>query len=144
MRSAQIFLDHGPDGGERLGRHPVPQQSELADQFGRKDALAGREDLAQLDVGRPEGLERHPQPAGQAGTRRLGLAPPAPDAALEEIPASQRPGQLGGDAQDPTARRQPAPAQQLGDLCCGGGPKGVVAQPAIAARRGRRATAGWS
>ena len=75
-RAAEVRLDHRPDGFERLGRHPVAEQPELADQLGREEAFAGREDLPELDVGRPEGLERDAQPArtGRPGTARAARA----------------------------------------------------------------------
>ncbi len=95
---AQILLDHRPDRFERFGRDPVAQQAELADQLGGEDALARGEDLAQLDVGRPEGLERQPQPAGQAGPGQLG--PPAAGARRRSI-----------RYQPPTARASSAPTR---------------------------------
>ena len=35
-RAAQVRLDHGPDRLEGFGRHPVAEEAELADQFGRE------------------------------------------------------------------------------------------------------------
>ena len=56
-------LDHRPG----LGRHLVAAPLELGDELGREDALARGHDLAQLDVGRPQPLGRHPQPARDPG-----------------------------------------------------------------------------
>ena len=56
-RAAEVALDAFADVGERLGRDPVAQQLELGDELGREDPLARGEDLAELDVGRPESLE---------------------------------------------------------------------------------------
>ena len=113
-RAAQILLHHGPDRLERLRRDPVAEEAELADQFRREDALARGEDLAQLDVGRAQGLERHPQPAGQAGPGQLGPALPAALAAFDQVPAADGPGQLGADPDHPAARGEAALAQQVG------------------------------
>ena len=64
-RPAEVGLDDRPDGLERLGRDPVAEQLELADQLLGEDALAGGEDLAELDVGGTEPLEGLAQPPGQ-------------------------------------------------------------------------------
>ena len=78
--AAEVDLDHGPHVGERLGRHLVAEELELGDQLVGEEALAARDDLAELDVARAEALERHAQPAGDAGARRR----PSP---LEDQPA---------------------------------------------------------
>jgi hypothetical protein len=39
---------------ERLGGHLVAAELELADELGGEQALAARDDLAELDVGGPE------------------------------------------------------------------------------------------
>ena len=53
------------DHREGLGWHPVTQESELVDQFLGEDPLAGRDDLAELDVGGPEAFEGGAQATGQ-------------------------------------------------------------------------------
>jgi hypothetical protein len=63
QRFAQILFHRATHRGEGLGRDAVPQQLELLDQLLGEDALAGRDDLAQLDVGRAEALEGRTQPA---------------------------------------------------------------------------------
>ena len=63
-RSASTIAAHV---GERLRRDPVAQQLELADELGREDPLARGEDLAELDVGRPEASRRR---SGAAATAR--------------------------------------------------------------------------
>ncbi len=68
--SAEVLLDGAADHGERLGGDPVAEEPELLDQLLGKDALARRDDLAELDVGRAQVLEGRAQPAGQAGPRR--------------------------------------------------------------------------
>ena len=66
-RAAEVDLDDRADVGERLGRHLVAQQLELGDQLVGEQALAAGDDLAELDVGRAEPLERGAQPPGDAG-----------------------------------------------------------------------------
>ena len=68
---------------ERLGRHLVAAQLELADQLLGEQPLAAGDDLAELDVGRAELLGGEAQPAGDVGPAGLrrgeacrGAAPP--------------------------------------------------------------------
>ncbi len=68
-RATEILFDRAPDGGERLGRDPVAQQPELVDELLGEDALTGGEDLAELDVGRPEALEGRAQTPRKTGPR---------------------------------------------------------------------------
>jgi hypothetical protein len=73
-RPAQLFLEHGADDLVRFGRHAVAALLELVDELVREDALAGGDDLSELDVGRAERLGRFAQPARQSGTRDAGIA----------------------------------------------------------------------
>lgn len=52
--SAELALDEDLDCFVGFGGHPVPAQLELLDQLAREQALAGGDDLAEFDVGRPE------------------------------------------------------------------------------------------
>ena len=59
----EILLDGSPHVVERLGGHLVAALLELVDQLGREQPFAGRDDLAELDVRRPEVFGGQPQPA---------------------------------------------------------------------------------
>ena len=116
-RPAEVLLDDGPDGLERLGRHLVAEQPELADQLGGEEALAGGEDLAELDVGRARGVSkamrsRRDSPARDSSGRPSRRRP----AAVDQVPAAEGLAELGADPDHPPAGRQAAPAEQLGDL----------------------------
>ena len=87
---------------ERLGRHLVAAALELGHQLLGEDALAGRDDLAELDVGRAEALGGQPQAAGQVGDRRraalaAGAGGPQPERGADEA----------ARAHDPHARAAP-------------------------------------
>ncbi len=51
---AEIGLDHGADGLERLGWNLIPAQFELPDELGREQAFTAGDDLTKLDVRRAE------------------------------------------------------------------------------------------
>ena len=111
QRSAQVLLDRATHGGERLGRHPVPQQLELPHQLLGEDALARRDDLAQLDVGRAQPLEGRTQPPRQAGARvrsaTVAQAPaqPAPTPAGSPTVTTRSPGRQPAWANEPAGQR---------------------------------------
>ena len=95
--AAELELDDAAHVVERLGRHAVAEQLELGDELFGEQALAARDDLAELDVGGPEVPEREPQPARQvaAGVRRS-LAPGADGPQRERAAdAPDDPGQRG-------------------------------------------------
>jgi hypothetical protein len=62
-RSTQLFLDYLVNNGPRLGSDLISTSLEFGDQLGRENTFAGRDDLAELDIGRSEVLRGHPQPA---------------------------------------------------------------------------------
>ena len=115
-RPSELALDGGPHDVERLGRHLVAAALELLDQLGREQALAGRDDLAELDERRAERLGGQPQAARQVGGagRSLGAAPLA-----SPQPRHHGAGQAGGDDEPATARREPARGDQVRDLLGG-------------------------
>ena len=79
-RAAEVDLDDGPDVLERLGRHLVAQLLELGDQLVGEEALAARDDLAELHVARAERARTH---CASGGRSRRATRPPV----LEEQPA---------------------------------------------------------
>ena len=110
-RAAEVLLDDPAHVGERLGRHPVAAALELVDQLVGEDALAGGDDLAELDVGRAEGLGRDAEAERQAGdgairVRRSVAAQRARPTPRWRVTVARRPsgrdlpgaGQLGGGA----------------------------------------------
>ncbi len=101
---AEVGLDHLPHDRERLGRDLVAAALELLDQLGREEALAGGDDLAELDVGRAERLGGEAQPAGEVGTAGLGRRVAV--AALADQPRDER----GREPRGHTARRGPPAA----------------------------------
>ena len=105
--AAEIGLDALAHGCEGLSRDPVAQQLELADELGREDPLARGEDLAELDVGRTEPLEREAESARQPGPRfRCLLAP------VGQVPAGDRPAEDRRHPHDPAPRREPVPPDE--------------------------------
>ena len=55
--AAEVELDDPAHDVERLGRHAIAKQLELAHQLLGEQAFAARNDLAELDVGRPQRAE---------------------------------------------------------------------------------------
>ena len=108
---AELRLDDGADLVPRLGRDLVAALLELGDQLLGEQALAARDDLAELDVGRPELLGGDAQ-APRDVRPRLGAAPPAG--------AGRPPGhgqaEMARHAEDARARRQAPGPGQLRDL----------------------------
>ena len=127
--AAEVGLDHRADGVERLGRHLVAAQLELADQLLGEQALAAGDDLAELDVRRTEVLGGVAQPAGDvgpAGLRRGEAVAPAPRPPRPEGGAQRA--DHGGDAQ---ARGDLRLLGQIGHLGPGRGSQlGGQRQPA--------------
>ena len=119
QRPAELGLDRSADHIERLGGDLVAAALELLDELGGEQALAGGDDLAELDERRPEGLSGQPQPARQVGdaVRACELAPLALDQ-----PWHDRSGQARRDDHTAPAGRQTARRDQVGD--------GLLGQPA--------------
>ena len=102
----QVLFDGAADRRERLGRHPVAEQPELLDQLLGEDALAGGDDLAQLDVGRARGARRPGAADGTVPEREVGVPRsrrPQPEqgrtqpVAHGDHPAARGGGRLGSD-----------------------------------------------
>ena len=111
---AQVLLDHRPHVFEGHRGDPVAQLGELLDQFVGEHVLAGRDDLAQLDVGGAEGLEGVSEASGQAGHRGG-----APGPSFVCGPAGE--GGPDGGARDaqPGGRGDPAAPQEARDPATG-------------------------
>ena len=81
-RTAEVLLDRAAHGVERLGLHLVAALLELADELGREQPLAGGDDLAELDVARPEHFRRLTQALRDVGScdlrARVLVAPATP------------------------------------------------------------------
>src|SRR5207248_10452933 len=85
---AQVLVDHLPDGCERLGRHLVDEPPQLLDVDVRKQVRPGREQLTELDVRRPEVLER----GAEAARTVAGRLPASDDSELrKDTPAPAPP-----------------------------------------------------
>ena len=97
--AAEILLDGAADVIERLRRHLVAAALELADELGRKDAFARRDDLAELDERRPERLGGEAQPPRELGhalaAGRLALAGAATPTGPRRRRAGPRPRRRG-------------------------------------------------
>ena len=122
---AEVLLDDGAHVGERLGRHVVAQQTELGRPARVGTALAARDDLAELDVGGPEPLERPAQPALRSGRGSRAGPAPAGTRCRPRVRGPAVPGSAGRAA-------EPSPAEG------GGGPRHACGH---VRRRLRRATA---
>src|SRR5262249_8082748 len=111
-RHAEIFLDDAPHDGERLSRNLVAAALELVDQLGRKQSLARGDDLAELDVGRAEPLERTPEAARKPSTGRGPTPPPPPPPPQRPPPRAPPPRAPPPPPKPPrgAAPRAPAPA----------------------------------
>ena len=70
-RAAQVLFDRLADHVERLRLDLIAQLLEFVDQLVGEQAFAGRQDLPQLDVRRPERLGRLAQATRDAGARDL-------------------------------------------------------------------------
>ena len=110
QRPAEVLLDGPPDGGEGLGRDPVPQEPELLDQLLGEDPLARGDDLAQLDVGRPQPLEGRVAAGGTARTATTG------------VPRSRRPQPIRAEpSRYPTVATRPTEGRRWGGPARGPG-----------------------
>ena len=93
-RAAEVELDDPAHDVERLGRHTVAEQLELGDELRREQALAARDDLAELDVGRARARRTRGAAGGRARAGRpRALAP------VDQVPAARgrrRPGRRPG------------------------------------------------
>ncbi len=69
---AEVLLDGEAHLVERLGGHLVAALLELSDEFGGEQALAGGDDLAELDVRRAERFSGQSQAARHIGAAGLG------------------------------------------------------------------------
>src|SRR5690606_32033776 len=65
-RCAELRLDHADDLVERCRANRILQLGELGDDVGGKQVGASGENLAELDEGRTELLQRHSQAHGAA------------------------------------------------------------------------------
>jgi hypothetical protein len=128
---AELLLHDPANCLEGLRWDPVAEETELVDELSREDAFTRREDLAQLDVRGSEGLKSQAQPARETSPRQLGTRRPAALAPLDQVPAADCLDELGSDPDHSTARRQPALAEQVGDLAGGGGPQLVDTGPPL-------------
>ena len=96
-RAAQVFLDHLRARRRRSRRAPGRGKLELAHELFGEQALAGGDDLAELDVGRAEVARRRCAGGGRCRPRDvvLALAPleerPATDGAAEARASPERP-----------------------------------------------------
>ena len=115
-RLAEVTLDDGTHGFERLGGDLVAQHSELVDELLGEDALTRRQDLAQLDVGGAVLLELLAQPPRQPGAR-LGLVSRA---ALADVPAGEGLAEAPADRDHAAAGGQQPAAGELGHFGRGG------------------------
>ena len=87
--AAQVGLDDLAHHGERLGRHLVAAELELAHQLFGEQALTRRDDLPELDVGRAEVLGGPAQAARDVGPAVVRRGEPA-------APLPHEPGREGG------------------------------------------------
>ncbi len=70
-RVAEILLDHTLCVLERERTHVVLEPAQLGDDVGRDDVRTGRQELAELDEGRPELVEELAQVPAALGRARL-------------------------------------------------------------------------
>ncbi len=108
---AKVCFHDASDVAERLGWHMVAKQPELADELGREYPLARRQDLAELDVGRPEAFERFAEPVGQTGPGDLPAAESVGPALFDQAPHKDRPTEPDARDEHPPPRRDTAAAQ---------------------------------
>ena len=119
-RPTEVLLDHAAHDAERLRRHLVAAALELGDQLLGEDALAGADDLAELDVGGPEPLGGQPEPARQHGDRRRippadeprrtsrrGRRPSARTVRITRAPGGTRPGWVSDGSWSAICWRRP-------------------------------------
>ena len=126
---AQVAFHDLADGGKGLGGHLVPQQLELGDQLLGENARSGRQDLSELDVGRPSRSKASRSRLDRPRRGQLRAAHPAGLAPLEHIPAADGQAEDAADSEDPPPGRDPAAPEQLGNLGGGGGPQHGRARP---------------
>ena len=112
--TAEVELHDPPHDFERLGWNAVAKQLELAHQLFGEQSFAARDDLAELDVGRPQGGEGVPEPSGQPASPRRSALP-----AIERVPTGERDTDASDDAGDAADRRQRAGLQPGGELIAG-------------------------
>ena len=111
QRPAKVCFHNASDVSERLGWHMVAEQPELADELGREDPLARRQDLAELDVGRPEAFERFAEAVGQPGPGDFPAAQFVRPALFDQAPHKDRPTEPDTGDEHPPPRRDTAAAQ---------------------------------
>ena len=117
----EILLDGPAHVVERLGGDLVAAFLELVDQLRREQALTRRDDLAELDVGRPEVLGGQPQPARDVAA--TGLDRRVLPASLAPQPGDEGDGEPGDDGDHTAAGRDPCRSGELRHLRLGGGTK---------------------
>ena len=102
-RLAELLADHALDVGERERPDVVLQPAQLGDDVRRDDVGPGREQLAELDEGRPELVEHLAQMAA-AARRRSTASVPRRRSSMSEAEAVPD-GDLGDLAEPPDVRR---------------------------------------
>ena len=105
-RPSEVGLDGPADVVERLGGHLVAAALELLDQLAGEDALAGGDDLPELDERRTERLDGQTQPSRTA--RLTPSGPRTRPAAAPPQPRHDRRPEPGDDRHPTAAGRQPA------------------------------------
>jgi len=103
----QLGLDHGLELGELDRGHLVGELVELLDVDVGEQVRPGGEDLAKLQIGHPELLEREPELDGALTRRR----PVADDADLAQHPQEARPARDARHLERPLRPLRPQPHQ---------------------------------
>ena len=122
---------------ERLGRDLVAQQLELGDELFGEEPLAARDDLAELDVGGAEPLER----------RRSRREMPARDAGVPrsaDVPERERGAHRAGDPEEPPDRRDRRRRREHRRLGADSGPERIQARAATRSSSGTTIQGGVS
>jgi len=90
-RAGEVLLEHAADGREVLGGDLVAATLELGHELDGEEPLAARDDLRELDVRRPESLDREAHAQREVGDRRRAGGVAA--AARAPHPRHERPGE---------------------------------------------------
>ena len=114
------LLHHIP----RLGGHGIAEEAKLVYQFGRKNTLARRNDLAHLDIGGPKNFEGLAQPTGNSS--------PALGSALRlflDAPHEECSTEYASGANHSAPRGQLSWCGEHWHLRCGAGPHPIKTNP---------------
>ena len=122
-RPAERFLDLRARQRGREGRHPVLQAGKIVGDVGADDVGPRREELAELDIGRPEPVDR----IATCGRLRHRLARAAPREHARQLPCTAR---RADGSWSPRQRRDHAFARRIQPAC---------GQAEIGCRRAHRA-----